>query len=171
ADGAARPAPALPAALSRAVCRRAAAGPPACRRQGGLRARPQRRMLPVAHQLRVRRAGDADLRGTAGGLRDRLRERARRLDPGDGAAGLGFGFMPEHSARHPGVVALPLIEPEFWREVALVTVRGRPHSAAAGSLVREAMRKRWNGKPALAIAAMQGASAAKAPARRPRAVA
>jgi DNA-binding transcriptional LysR family regulator len=87
------------------------------------------------------------------------------------AAGLGFGFMPEHSARHPGVVALPLIEPEFWREVALVTVRGRPHSAAAGSLVREAMRKRWNGKPALAIAAMQGASAARAPSRRPRAVA
>ncbi|HEY1544305.1 MAG TPA: LysR family transcriptional regulator [Xanthobacteraceae bacterium] len=89
------------------------------------------------------------------------------------AAGLGFGFMPELSARHPGVVALPLIEPEFWREVALVTVRGRPYSAAAGSLVREAMRKRWNGKPALAVAAMQGESvhAAKSPLRRARAAA
>lgn len=70
------------------------------------------------------------------------------------AAGIGFGFMPELSARHPGVIALPLIEPEFWREVALVTVRGRQHSSAVGSLVREAMRKRWNGAPALAVAAM-----------------
>ncbi len=73
------------------------------------------------------------------------------------AAGMGFAFMPELSAHHPGVVALPLIEPELWREVTLVTVRGRQYSAAAGSLVREAMRRRWNGKPALAIAAIQNA--------------
>ncbi len=71
------------------------------------------------------------------------------------AAGIGFGFMPELSARHPGVIALPLIDPEFWREIALVTVRGRPHSAAVGSLVREAMRKRWNGEPALAVRAVR----------------
>jgi DNA-binding transcriptional LysR family regulator len=75
------------------------------------------------------------------------------------AAGIGFGFMPELSARHPGVIALPLIEPEFWREVALVTVRGRQYSPAVGSLVREAMRKRWNGAPALAITAMRAAHA------------
>jgi len=75
------------------------------------------------------------------------------------AAGIGFGFMPELSARHPGVVARPLIEPEFWREVALVTVRGRPYSPAVGSLVREAMRKRWNGAPALAVAAVRSAHA------------
>jgi LysR family hydrogen peroxide-inducible transcriptional activator len=75
------------------------------------------------------------------------------------AAGIGFGFMPELSARHPGVVARPLIEPEFWREVALVTVRGRQYSPAAGSLVREAMRKRWNGAPALAITTMRRAHA------------
>jgi hypothetical protein len=53
------------------------------------------------------------------------------------------------------VVARPLVEPEFWREVSLVTVRGRQHSAAVGSLVREAMRRRWNGEPALAIAAIR----------------
>jgi DNA-binding transcriptional LysR family regulator len=84
------------------------------------------------------------------------------------AAGMGFGFMPELSAHHPGVVALPLIEPELWREVTLVTVRGRHYSAAAGSLVREAMRKRWNGRPALAVAAMadEGAKAAALPRRR-----
>jgi LysR family transcriptional regulator, hydrogen peroxide-inducible genes activator len=66
--------------------------------------------------------------------------------------GLGFTFLPESSLqRHPGVVARPLVEPEFWREVCLVTVRGRPHSPAVGALVRESMRAQWFGKPALAV--------------------
>jgi LysR family transcriptional regulator, hydrogen peroxide-inducible genes activator len=73
------------------------------------------------------------------------------------AAGLGLAFMPELSASHPGVVARPLVAPEFWREVALVTVRGRPHSPAVGALVAEAMRIRWKGKPALAVQAMRAA--------------
>jgi DNA-binding transcriptional LysR family regulator len=68
------------------------------------------------------------------------------------AAGLGFGFMPQYSiAERADVVMLPLIEPEFWREVDLVTVRGRPHSPAIGALVREAMRMQWLGQPALAV--------------------
>jgi DNA-binding transcriptional LysR family regulator len=67
------------------------------------------------------------------------------------AAGLGFGFMPEYSVPQSGVVARPLIDPEFWREVNLVTVRGRPHSPAVGAFVREAMRARWLGQPALAV--------------------
>src|SRR5215218_5563857 len=46
------------------------------------------------------------------------------------AAGLGFGFMPQSCARHPMVTARPVVDPEFWREVNLVTVRGRPHSPA-----------------------------------------
>ena len=71
------------------------------------------------------------------------------------AAGLGFGFMPEHTAKHPGVVPLPITDPEFWREVNLVTVRGRAHSPAVGALVREAMRTRWMGGPALAAEAEQ----------------
>jgi DNA-binding transcriptional LysR family regulator len=61
------------------------------------------------------------------------------------ALGLGFGFMPEHAINHAGVVARPLVDPEFWREVQLVTVRGRPHSPAVGALVREAMRANWSG--------------------------
>jgi LysR family transcriptional regulator, hydrogen peroxide-inducible genes activator len=40
------------------------------------------------------------------------------------AAGLGFGFLPANSVRHLGVVGLPIIEPEFWRDVNLVSVRG-----------------------------------------------
>lgn len=66
------------------------------------------------------------------------------------AAGLGFAFMPENAARHPGVVALPVVEPEFWRKVNLVTVRGRPYSPGVGALVREAMRKKWFGGKAIA---------------------
>jgi LysR family hydrogen peroxide-inducible transcriptional activator len=66
------------------------------------------------------------------------------------AAGLGFAFMPENAARHPGVVALPVIEPKFWRKVNMVTVRGRPYSPGVGALVREAMRKKWFGKKAIA---------------------
>ena len=69
------------------------------------------------------------------------------------AAGMGYAFMPALCAEHPSVVARPLVEPEIWREVELVTVRGRPHSPGVGALVQEAMRLTWQGKPALAVAA------------------
>jgi LysR family hydrogen peroxide-inducible transcriptional activator len=59
------------------------------------------------------------------------------------ASGLGFGFMPETCVQRTDVVARPLINPEFWREVNLVTVRGRPHSPAVSTLVREAARIKW----------------------------
>lgn len=61
------------------------------------------------------------------------------------AAGIGFGFMPEKCVSHPGVIGRPLVEPEIWRDVSLVTVRGRPHSPALGALVREATRLPWAG--------------------------
>jgi len=68
------------------------------------------------------------------------------------AAGLGFAFMPQYSiTERPDIVVRPLVEPEFWREVNLVTVRGRPHSPAIGALVREAMRTQWLGAAALAV--------------------
>ena len=65
------------------------------------------------------------------------------------AAGLGFAFMPANSVTHPDVVGLPVVEPEFWRVVNLVTVRGRPYSHGVGALVQEAMRKRWFGDKAI----------------------
>jgi LysR family transcriptional regulator, hydrogen peroxide-inducible genes activator len=71
------------------------------------------------------------------------------------AAGLGFAFMPTNSVNHPGVVGVPVIEPEFWRQVNLVTVRGRPYSPGVGALVREAMRKNWFGKRATAVQLIQ----------------
>jgi DNA-binding transcriptional LysR family regulator len=69
------------------------------------------------------------------------------------AAGLGFAFLPANTAKHDGVVALPIVEPEFWRQVNLVSVRGRPHSPAVGALVQEAMKKKWFGEDALATRA------------------
>jgi DNA-binding transcriptional LysR family regulator len=62
------------------------------------------------------------------------------------AAGLGFAFMPANSVKHPDVIGLPVVRPGFWRQVGLVSVRGRRYSPAVGSLVREAMRKTWFGK-------------------------
>jgi DNA-binding transcriptional LysR family regulator len=82
------------------------------------------------------------------------------------AAGLGFAFMPENAAHHPGIVALPVIEPEFWRKVNLVTVRGRPYSPGVGAIVREAMRKKWFGNKAIAAQlAEQRSGSAKGPNR------
>ena len=74
------------------------------------------------------------------------------------AAGLGFAFMPANSVNHPDVVGIPVIEPEFWRQVNLVTVRGRPYSPGVGALVREAMRKKWFGKRAIAVQSVQEVS-------------
>jgi len=65
------------------------------------------------------------------------------------AAGLGFAFMPAHSVTHPEVVALPVVEPEFWRVVNLVTVRGRRYSPGLGALVQEAMCKKWFNEKAI----------------------
>ena len=56
------------------------------------------------------------------------------------AAGLGYAFIPEQCAQHPGVIVRRLVEPEIWREVCLVTVRGRPHSSPLGAMVRQATR-------------------------------
>ena len=74
------------------------------------------------------------------------------------AAGLGFAFMPANSVNHPDVVGIPVVEPEFWRQVNLVTVRGRPYSPGVGALVREAMRKKWFGKRAIAVQSVQEGS-------------
>lgn len=69
------------------------------------------------------------------------------------AAGMGYGFLPQSLANYPGIVSRPLVDPEFWRTINLVTVRGRLHSPAVGAFVREVMRVKWQGKEALAVKA------------------
>jgi LysR family transcriptional regulator, hydrogen peroxide-inducible genes activator len=66
------------------------------------------------------------------------------------AGGMSYGFMPRSSALYPGVIYRPLTEPEFWRTVNLVAVRGRRHSPAMGALVREVVRTKWQGRQSLA---------------------
>lgn len=61
-------------------------------------------------------------------------------------AGLGFTYIPEYAITVGGLEARPLVEPEVWRTVQLVTVRGRPHSPAVGAFLREARRHAWAGK-------------------------
>lgn len=65
------------------------------------------------------------------------------------AAGMGYSFLPESTAQFKGVAVRPLIDPEFWRDINLVTVRGRPYSPAVGAFVREVMRTKWMGAPAI----------------------
>jgi DNA-binding transcriptional LysR family regulator len=58
-------------------------------------------------------------------------------------AGLGFTYIPEYAVTMPGLVVRPLVEPEVFRTVSLVTVRGRPHSPAVGAFVRAAKGYDW----------------------------
>ena len=54
------------------------------------------------------------------------------------ARGLGLALLPEHSIGHPGVVARPLAEPEYWREIGLFTSKDHPRSEGLETLLREA---------------------------------
>jgi DNA-binding transcriptional LysR family regulator len=67
------------------------------------------------------------------------------------AAGMGYSFIARSSARYPGVISRPLIDPEFWRTVNLVTVRGRQHSPGIGALVRELVRAKWEGEKVIPL--------------------
>ncbi|MCB1515554.1 MAG: LysR family transcriptional regulator [Hyphomicrobiaceae bacterium] len=58
-------------------------------------------------------------------------------------AGLGITYLPEFSVSVPGLVTRPLTDPEVFRTIKLVTVRGRPHSPAVGAFVHEVRRHRW----------------------------
>ena len=65
------------------------------------------------------------------------------------ASGFGFGFLPKHSIIHDGIVARPLVDPEYWWNIHLVTVRDKPQSHIVGALVHEAMRTEWANEDAL----------------------
>jgi LysR family transcriptional regulator, hydrogen peroxide-inducible genes activator len=52
------------------------------------------------------------------------------------AGGLGISTMPEFSVGSPGLQASPMVEPEVWREICLVSMAGRRHSPAVASFVK-----------------------------------
>jgi DNA-binding transcriptional LysR family regulator len=62
------------------------------------------------------------------------------------ASGAGFGFIPRHSVRPAEVVAIPLVDPEFWRDVYITTVTDRSQHAAVNDLLQLARRFPW-GEP------------------------
>jgi DNA-binding transcriptional LysR family regulator len=61
-------------------------------------------------------------------------------------ADLGCTAIPEFAATVPGLVLLPLAEPELRRTVNMVSVRGRPHTAPVGAMVVAAKQHAWPGR-------------------------
>lgn len=59
-------------------------------------------------------------------------------------AGMGCAFMPEFMPMFPALRTRILIDPEIWREVSLITARGRRFSPALDLLVRMAKTHDWN---------------------------
>lgn len=58
-------------------------------------------------------------------------------------AGLGMTLMPEHLPLLDGIELRRLVEPEVARQISLVTVVGRPHSAPVEAAMAAAQRYRW----------------------------
>ena len=52
------------------------------------------------------------------------------------AGGLGICFIPEFSAVIPGIQVRPLMEPDVWRDICVVTMAGRRHSPAVASFIK-----------------------------------
>jgi hypothetical protein len=67
------------------------------------------------------------------------------------AAGIGCAFMPANSVKNPGVIGIPITEPEFWREVNPVSGRRREYSSAMG-VPSCGKRHEWNGSASLPFA-------------------
>lgn len=59
------------------------------------------------------------------------------------AGGLGICFLPEFNAMVPGLQLRPVIEPEFWRDVRLVTIAGRRLSPAHLAFMKTARTFPW----------------------------
>jgi len=55
------------------------------------------------------------------------------------AADMGYAFMPESCVSGAGLRKVPF-DPPIRREIAVVTVRGRPHGPVLGAFLREALR-------------------------------
>jgi DNA-binding transcriptional LysR family regulator len=59
------------------------------------------------------------------------------------AGGHGVCFLPEHLVVVPGLRVRPLVDPEVFRAISLVTVAGRRHTPAAARFIAEAATHPW----------------------------
>lgn len=57
--------------------------------------------------------------------------------------GLGISCVPEFLPLMPGIIKRPIVQPEMRREIALLTIRGRPRSPVADMFVRIATSHKW----------------------------
>jgi LysR family transcriptional regulator, hydrogen peroxide-inducible genes activator len=60
------------------------------------------------------------------------------------AAGLGCTLMPQFLPIIDGVLLRPVIEPEVWRQISIVTVAGRPHNKAVSLAIKTASSLAWD---------------------------
>jgi DNA-binding transcriptional LysR family regulator len=73
------------------------------------------------------------------------------------AGGLGICFIPEYSAIIPGLQVRPVVEPEVWREVCLVTVAGRRFSPAVATFVNAVKSYNWASGTPISMASSKAA--------------
>ena len=59
------------------------------------------------------------------------------------AGGLGVCFLPEHRGIVPGLRMRPLVDPEVFRTISLVTVAGRRHTPAVARFMAEVAAHTW----------------------------
>jgi LysR family hydrogen peroxide-inducible transcriptional activator len=59
------------------------------------------------------------------------------------ASRFGITVMPEFTHTDVATVARPIVDPDLFRELSLVTVAGRRHEPAAASLLRAIRAHRW----------------------------
>lgn len=52
------------------------------------------------------------------------------------AGGMGISTPPEFSVVWPGLLSSPMIEPEVWRKICLLSMAGGRHSPAVASFVK-----------------------------------
>lgn len=69
-------------------------------------------------------------------------------------AGLGISYIPEFAATIDGLVTRRLVDPELYRTVKVVTVRGRPHSPAVAAFISAAKSYPWMQTPAPSLSTM-----------------
>ena len=58
-------------------------------------------------------------------------------------SGAGIACMPEHSPLLPGLTLRPMVEPEVWREITLVSSAGRALVPAAATFARAIKSYDW----------------------------
>ncbi len=59
-------------------------------------------------------------------------------------SGLGITVMPEFMPMLPGFLTRRVVEPEVYRQISMVTVAGRPHSAPVEAAVKAARSAKWD---------------------------